>query len=230
MQKGGKSKLCGRYTRPFESDDLEDRFELSNNIGPIEQSYNVSPGEYSYIVTKNSPKKGVKMKWGYIAPWEKDPSKAKFKPINARNDKLTGGFYKQSFTSTRCLVPAGGYYEWRKLQIEGKPFKQPYYFKLKNEDIFSFGGIYSVHKDAEGKENYFYAIITTEPNSLQKPIHDRMPLIIPREKEDEWLDTDKPKELVKPFDSELMEVWRVNTWVNSGKEDGPRLIEKLPES
>jgi len=164
------------------------------------------------------------MKWGFIPHWA-DPTTMKLKPINARADKLGGGFYREAFKSSRCLVPAGGYYEWRKFTVDGKPQKQPYYFKLKKEDLFGFGGIYSVKKDKEGKEQYFFAIITTESNSLQKPIHDRMPLIIPKDKEDEWLETDKPSDLVKPFDSKLMEVWRIPTLVNSPRNDGPKLIE-----
>ena len=118
----------------------------------------------------------------------------------------------------------------KKFKLEGKEQKQPYYFKVKNEEIFSLGGLYSVHKDAEGVEHYFFCIITTSPNSLQKPIHDRMPLVISKSDEDEWFDSDKPTKLVKPFDSELMEVWRVPTLVSSFKNDGPQLVQKLPEN
>ena len=221
--------MCGRYTIPYAGNDLEIRFELSNNIGVFEPSYNISPGETVPVITKNSPKKGVPMKWGFIPHWA-DPLTMKLKPINARADKLSGGFYREAFKSSRCLVPAGGYYEWRKFTMDGKPQKQPYYFKLKKEELFGFGGIYSVKEDKEGKEHYFFAIITTEPNSLQKPIHDRMPLIIPKDREDEWLETDKPMDLVKPFDSKLMEVWRISTLVNSPRNDGLKLIEKLPEN
>jgi len=222
--------MCGRYTAPYEGNDLEIRFELSRNVGFFEKTWNASPGQMLPVVTKNSPKQGLLMKWGFIAPWEKDFTKAKFKPINARDDKLSGGFYRMAFSTTRCLIPAGGYYEWKKFKLEGKEHKQPYYFKVKNEEIFSLGGLYSIHKDAEGVEHYFFCIITTSPNSLQKPIHDRMPLIISKDDEDEWFDTDKPMKLVKPFDSELMEVWRVPTLVSSFKNDGPQLIQKLPEN
>lgn len=222
--------MCGRYTIPFKGNDLEARFELSNNIGHYEPTYNASPGQILPVVTKNSPKKGILMKWGFVAPWEKDFTKAKFKPINARDDKLTGGFYRQAFNQTRCLVPSSGYYEWKRFKIDGKEEKQPYFFTIKKHKSFAFGGVYSMFKDAEGMEHYFFAIITTEPNSLQKPIHDRMPLIIKKEQEDEWFDTDKPLSLVKPFESKLMEAWRVPTWVNVARNDGPELIEKIPEN
>jgi len=221
--------MCGRYTVPYTGSDLEKKFELANHVEIIHETYNASPGQMLPVVTKNSPKRGLMMKWGFIAPWEKDFTRAKFKPINARNDKLTGGFYRQAFSEHRCLIPIGGYYEWKKFQMDGKEQKQPYYFRIKNEAISSLGGIYSIHKDAEGMEHYFFAIITCEPNSLQKPIHDRMPLIIGKKDRDEWLDTDKPMKFVKPFESKLMEVWRVPTLVSSYKNDGPKLIEKLPD-
>lgn len=222
--------MCGRYTVPFEGKDLIKRYNLTTKLNSYTPTFNASPGQILPVVTKNSPKKVVQMKWGFIAPWEKDFTKAKFKPINARSDKLTNGFYRQSFNETRCLIPVGGYYEWKKYQMDGKVVKQPYYFRLKNEDIFSLGGFYSVHKDIGGLDHYFYTIITCEPNSLQKPIHDRMPLIISRNDEEEWLDTKKPLEMLKSYPSKLMEVWRVPTLVSSFKNDGPRLIEKIPES
>lgn len=222
--------MCGRYTIPFTGKDLEKRFEASRNIGYFEPTYNASPGQILPVITKNSPTTIKLMKWGFITPWEKDFTKAKFKPINARNDKLNGGFFRQAFNNSRCIIPTSGYYEWRKFIADGKEQKQPYYFRLKKEMIFGFGGIYSIHKDAEGYEHYFFCIITTPPNTLQKPIHDRMPLIIAKEKEDEWLSTNKPGKLVKPFESNKMEVWRVPLLVNSFKNDGPQLIDKIPES
>jgi putative SOS response-associated peptidase YedK len=218
--------LCGRFTTPFEGKDLEARFELSRNIDPIERSWNVFPGERPYIITKNSPKIGRRMKWGYIPFWVENFMEPKGKAlINIRDDKLMA-YPKKDFLSTRCLVAFEGYYEWKKFTLDGKPTKQPYYFTLIEKGINSFGGIYQVKKDAEGKEFYFFAIITTPPNSLQKPIHDRMPLIIAKDQEDEWLETDKPMDLVKPFESKLMQVWRVPTL----KGNGPKLIEKLPEN
>ena len=102
--------MCGRYTAPYEGHDLEIRFELSRNVGHFEKTWNASPGQMLPVVTKNSPKQGLLMKcmkWGFIAPWEKDFTKAKFKPINARDDKLSGGFFRQAFSTTRCLIPAG---------------------------------------------------------------------------------------------------------------------------
>lgn len=217
--------MCGRYTVPYTGSDIEAKFELSNHVDKFEPTWNASPGSTLPVVTKNSPKKGIMMKWGFVAPWEKDFTKAKFKPINARNDKLTGGFYRQAFKVNRCLIPASGYYEWKKFTLEGKEQKQPYYFTAKSHEPMSLGGIYSVFEDAEKMKHYFFAIITVEPNSVQKPIHDRMPLIIDLKDRDKCFDTEKPLDLVKSYPSKLMETWRVPHL----KGDGPRLIEKLPD-
>lgn len=219
--------MCGRYTAPYFGKDLVKRYGLSNDLKFSQATYNASPGQILPVITKNSPLKGVMMKWGYIAPWEKDFARAKFKPINARADKLTGSFYSHSLKEQRCLIPTGGYYEWKKLKLDGKEQKEPYYFKVKNMDIFSLGGLYSKFTDAEGVDHYFFAIITCQPNSLQKPIHDRMPLIFSKDEEEKWLDTDKPLSMVKPFSSHSMEVWKVPNLVSSYKNDGPQLIKKL---
>ena len=221
--------MCGRYTAPYSGKDLVKRYKLNKPIKSFEPTYNAAPGMHLPVISKNSPLTARLMKWGFIPVWEKDFTKAKFKPINARDDKLTGGFFRQAFNTTRCLIPCAGYYEWKKFTLDGKEQKQPYYFTVKNEEIFSLGGFYSLHKDAEGNENYFYTIITTSPNSLQKPVHDRMPLIIAKKDEEEWLETDKPLDFVTPFNSELMNVWRVPTLVSSFKNDGPELIKPLAE-
>lgn len=219
--------MCGRYTAPYSGRDIANRYGLVKTVKNFQPTYNASPGMNLPVITKNSPLQASLMKWGFIPTWEKDFTKAKFKPINARDDKLSGGFFRQAFNSTRCLIPCSGYYEWKKYTLDGNEAKQPYYFTVKGEEIFSLGGFYSVHEDAEGTKHYFYTIITTTPNDLQKPIHDRMPIIIPRKKEEEWLETDKPMDFVKPFDSKLMDVWKVPTLVSSFKNDSPELIKPL---
>ena len=170
------------------------------------------------------------MKWQFVPEWQK-PSEAKFKPINARDDKLEGGFYRQSFNGRRCLIPASFFYEWKRVVIDGKEEKHPYLIKIKNEDVFGMGGIYSIHKDAEGTEHYFCAIVTTKPNDLMKPIHDRMPVIIHKDNYDTWLagEVVDAKELLKPFDSDQMEAWRVGSEVNSPRNNGDGLMKPIRE-
>lgn len=168
------------------------------------------------------------MKWQFVPEWQK-PTEAKFKPINARDDKLDGGFYRQVFQSRRCLILASFFYEWKRVVVDGQDEKHPYLIQIKNEDVFGMGGIFSIHKDAEGIEHFFCAIITTRLNKLMKPIHDRMPVIIHKDDYDTWLagSVADAKELLKPFDSDQMEAWRVGRDVNSSINDSEMLTKPI---
>lgn len=168
------------------------------------------------------------MMWQFIPEWQKPPE-AKFKPINARDDKLEGGFYRQAFHERRCLITASFFYEWKRVVVDRKEEKRPYLIKIKDEDVFGMGGIYSVHTDVEGTEHFFCAIVTTTPNDLMKPIHDRMPVIIHKDDYDTWLagQASAAKKLLKPFDADQMEAWRVGSEVNSPRNDSEGLTKPI---
>lgn len=126
----------------------------------------------------------VLMRWGLIPSWAKDP-KIGYKMINARSESiLEKPSFKKPFLSQRCLIPASGFYEWQHLDNK----KIPYYFKLKDQDLFAFAGLYDEWKDPEGYPLKTFTIITTEPNEVVAPIHNRMPVILPEKSEDIWLD------------------------------------------
>lgn len=146
--------MCGRFGSAFSSSQLIDEFNLTNKPS-FKKSYNITPSQMILAVTRNSPNRGVMMSWQFVPEWQK-PTEAKFKPINARDDKLEGGFYRQAFNGKRCLVPASFFYEWKRVVMDGKEEKQPYLIRIKNEDVFGMCGIYSAHKDAEGTEHYFF--------------------------------------------------------------------------
>ena len=151
------------------------------------------------------------MEWGFIPQWS-DPSKAKFKPINARADKLSGGYYKEAFTNSRCLIPTSHFYEWKRVTVDKKEIKQPYLFKMKKKKVFAMAGLFAKHIGAEGKVHYMAAIITTGPNSLMKKVHNRMPVIIAETDYEKFFesDFDEAVKLLKPFKSSLMESYRVS--------------------
>jgi putative SOS response-associated peptidase YedK len=217
--------MCGRYTIPASKEIIKKRFGITNNLPDLRPTYNATPSQMLPVIIKNSPKKGYLMKWGFIPTWQEFKD-AKFMPINARSDKLSGGYYREAFKNHRCLIPATGFYEWKKYKIDKKEEKQPYYFNLKDRELFSFGGIYSIKEDSEGTKHYFFAIITTPPNKVLKPVHNRMPLIIDPKDEDRWLDTDKPEILVKPYDG-AMKAIKVGKKVNNPENDGKELIIPL---
>jgi putative SOS response-associated peptidase YedK len=151
--------------------------------------------------------------------------------INARSETLLEKpAFRTLLGNYRCLVIADGFYEWR-LGPDGK--KQPVYFQLADRESFGFAGLWTHRIDEQTDERLeTCTIITTRPNALVVPIHDRMPVILPRDLEDAWLDPELPKEhalaLLEPFDPGLMVSRPASTLVNSVKNDGPELLEVEP--
>ena len=136
--------------------------------------------------------------------------------------------YRKAFASQRCLVPASGFYEWKKTD-DGKV---PHYIHLKSGELFAFAGLYDVWHDEQGREVHTYTIITTEPNALMYEIHDRMPVILPRAAWDQWLSPDEQDveligKLLVPAPSELITFHPVSTEVNNARNKGEQLIEPI---
>lgn len=224
--------MCGRFGSSFDARDLTDQFDLSQAPPDFFQSYNIAPSFTIPIIIKNSPNKAVLARWGFIPQWVKDPNTMKMKPINARDDKVfESGFYKTAIAHGRCLVPFSFFYEWKRITLDGKPEKHPYLIRVKGEKVMGFAGIYSEIKDAEGLPIRTCAIITTKPNELMKKIHNRMPVIIERKKQNTWINNETDlkiiKELMRPYDSNKMESYEVSKAVNSPKNDSPDLVKPV---
>jgi putative SOS response-associated peptidase YedK len=169
------------------------------------------------------------MVWGLIPHWAKD-DKFKFQTINARVEGMESKpVYRKPFRMQRCLVPATGFYEWDKTQTPS----QPYYFTLKSGEMFAFAGLYDVWTDPKtNKEIQSYTIITTAANGVVGKIHHRMPVILLREDEDEWLNPDiiEPERLLpllKPYPDTEMIAYPVSTAVNRPNMDSAELIKPL---
>lgn len=220
--------MCGRYT-DIKPDYAYRRFEVARPLDFNTPKYNIAPGMLQPIITRNSPNKATLMKWGLVPFWAKDP-KIGYKMINARAEGIADKpAFRKPLRTQRCIVPATGFYEWKKLDDKKK---QPYYFFIKDEEMFGFAGLYDIWKDVSGKEFYTYTIITTTPNELMTPIHDRMPVILPKDAEDLWLDPDinDPQPLaamLKPYPSEKMEKYPVSTDVGNTRNDSPNLIQPI---
>ena len=165
---------------------------------------------------------GSRMRWGLIPFWAKDPNIG-FKMINARAETVAiKSAFRESLRKRRCLIPADGFYEWRK---NGK-VKTPFCFTMADESIFAFAGIWDTWRNPEGKAIETCSIITTTPNTLLADIHDRMPVILPDDAYDLWLDPgfqkpDAISDLLKPFDPALMRRFEVSSRVNLIKNDEP---------
>ena len=224
--------MCGRYTEYNTEDDLAVRYGLMRTPPKLSKNYNVAPGQFMPVVTMGD--NGIQleiMKWGLIPVWAKDP-KIGYKLINARADGVFDKpIWKRVILKKRALIPANGFYEWRKPTIS-KEHKQPFYIRPKGVEIFSFAGIYDSWKDHEGNELRTYSIITTEPNKEMTDIHNRMPVILHKEDEQSWLDPNKDtrdaiEPFLLPFEDNGLDVYKVSEDVNTPRNNDEHLIHAL---
>lgn len=221
--------MCGRFTETAAFDVLAERFGITVEAGTHEEltaRYNVSPSQtVPAIVASNGHRKLVMARWGFHPPWMKDTPLA---PINARAETVaTSRMFQVAVRDARCLVPATGFYEWK--AIPGQKRKQPYYIRLKGGQPFAFAGLWTPPHLAPPT----CTIITTTPNELCAPIHNRMPVILDPDDEALWLDPGciapiKVLPCLRPFPSERMEAIPVSSLVSSPMNEGPDLIEPVP--
>lgn len=169
------------------------------------------------------------MRWGFRFGKTSD-----FGTINIRSESVKEKpFYKHFLLNKRCLIVADSFYEWNKVNLEGKEEKFPYNFFLKGRKLFGMAGLYNDFPDAEGRPIYTCAILTTEPNKVVKPIHHRMPVILNVKDEETWLDSENKEFnklllLLRPYHG-AMERNMVSRRVNSPRNDDKELIEKYEQ-
>jgi putative SOS response-associated peptidase YedK len=220
--------MCGRYTLTSIT-GFKKRYGLLDKIPGFDESYNISPSTYNPVIIGNSPNKIVMMKWGFIPGWSKDK---KFSLINIRRESIKEKpYFKNILGGFRCLIPADGFYEWKRIKLENVEEKIPYFFHLHDRKIFSFAGLYSKISDAEGKAIYTYAIITCPPNTVMSEVHNRMPVILNEKDEDCWLDpkikdNDKLNSFLVPFPSTL-NLYPVGRGINDPANDNNSLVVKV---
>jgi putative SOS response-associated peptidase YedK len=175
----------------------------------------------------NGSRRAALMRWGLVPHWAKEPSIG-YKLINARAETvLDKPAYRSLLSKRRCLVPADGFYEWR-AGADGR--KEPVRFTLTGGELFAFAGLWTHWLDRESGELVeSCTVLTTRPNALVRPVHDRMPVILPREVEARWLDAGLgPQvacELLVPYPAELMVALPASRRANSAREDDPGLLE-----
>ena len=176
--------MCGRFTfQPTEA--FYARFEISNRLDSLVPRYNIAPGQMVPVLIAANPRQIVLMRWGLIPHWAKD-EKTAYKMINARVETLTQRpAFRGLLSHHRCLVPASGFYEWKG---EGRD-KTPYYIHPEGQQYIAFAGLYDVWITPTGEELYTFTIITTEADPFMSRLHNRMPVVLERDLEDNWLDT-----------------------------------------
>jgi putative SOS response-associated peptidase YedK len=220
--------MCGRYTVTVTMEELMLHYMIDGSAPPWHKpKYNVAPGQMVLAVIADGERNRLgELKWGLVPSWAKD-EKVGYKMLNARAETLEEKTaFRQPFLTKRCLIPADGFYEWKK-EERGK---QPMRIVRKDRAVFSMAGLYEIWTAADGRKVSSCTIITTGPNGLMAPIHDRMPVILRREDERIWLDRgvrdpDKLRPLLRPFPEQELEAYPVSPDVGQVKNDGPECIE-----
>ena len=256
--RGVMGYMCGRYATTRARQELLDEFQVQLDAvdGDIQPDYNVAPTKQVPVVLnrrrKDAPEEEPAVRqlrtvrWGLVPSWAKDLSIGS-RMINARFETVhEKPSYRRAFARRRCLLPADGYFEWYTLQDQGaspdpadgekkakkKPRKQPYFIHPGDGEIMAMAGLYELWKSPEDEWIWTCTVITTDaPDDLGR-IHDRMPMIIERDRWDAWLDpeltdTEQVRGLLVPAMAGTMEAYPVSKAVNSVRNNGPALIEPV---
>jgi putative SOS response-associated peptidase YedK len=219
--------MCGRYSvTPKAKGNSKTAKLLAVKFD--EGKYNAAPSQSLPVVTNDKPDSIQLFSWGLQPFWAKDVKSIK-RFINAKAETLTEKpSFRHLLSSKRCLVPADGFFEWQ-VTTAGKV---PHRILLKNEELFSFAGLWDEWTDkSTGNILHTYTIITTEANDLVKPIHDRMPVILSPEAEELWLNQHESQgnllSLLKPYDVDQMKLYPISPLVNSPLNNVPEVFNSL---
>jgi putative SOS response-associated peptidase YedK len=217
--------MCGRYRLSRRKELLAEHFDADLSDLDWEPRYNIAPTQPVPVVRQKSredrPRLSL-MRWGLIPSWAADPSIGTHM-INARSETVAARpAFREPLRKQRCLVPADGFYEWKR----SRNGKQPFCFEVGNGAIFAFAGFWDCWQAVDGTPVETCTILTNTPNELLADIHDRMPVILPRNRYYAWLDPGiqdvlAALEMLKPFDSNLMRRFAVSAMVNRVTNDGP---------
>ncbi len=223
--------MCGRYTLTYRQAE-----QLARELGvPIEQlaeyepRYNIAPTQRQWIVRMElEDREALRARWGLINRWAKD-GKSAFRTINARAETVhQRPSFRDAFKKRRCVVPADGFYEW----TGQKSKRMPLWFHRPDAGLLLFAGLYESWQPEPDVWEPTYTIITTEANAVVGGVHDRMPVILPEDRVDDWLfpketDFDKLRGLLVPARDDLLVSTAVSPDVNSVKNDNPSLVEPV---
>ncbi len=245
--------MCGRYASSRRPEDLVEEFEIDKVqvAEPLPPDYNVAPTKQVYAVVQRpadphdghgaSERQLRSVRWGLVPFWAKDPSIGN-KMINARMETVhEKPAYRRPFASRRCLLPADGYFEWYATEQKtkaGKPVKQPFFIHPADGGVLAMAGLYEVWRDKtrddDDPQRFLWSctVITTSAEDSVGHIHDRMPLMVERDRWASWLDpaVDDPdtlKQLLVPAAPGRLEAYPVSTAVNSVRNNGPELLDAL---
>ena len=242
--------MCGRYAASSRPEDLALEFEIDPAAVPdqaLPPDYNVAPTKEVYAVLERAPKeteedtddKPVRqlrvLRWGLVPSWAKDPGIGS-RLINARMETAPDKpAFRKAFAQRRCLLPADGYFEW----YGEKGHKQPFFIRPRDGGVLAMAGLYELWRDRDRADDdpqrwlWTAVVLTTEaPDDLGR-IHDRMPLLVERDRWADWLDPTRSdaeglRELLVPAAPGRLEAYPVSTEVSNVRNNGPQLLDPLP--
>ncbi len=223
--------MCGRITQTATPEMIAQQFHVAEP--PLfKPRYNIAPSQ-SVAAIRTEPdttlRKLVMLRWGLIPSWAKDP-KIGSQCINAKAETVAEKpSFRVAFRKRRCLVIVTGFYEW---QVQGRS-KQPMWIGLKSQRPFAFAGLWEHWQPPGGTGIKSCTILTTEPNELMRPIHNRMPVILPPASYDQWLDptvqqTEPLKALLRAYPNDELMAYPVSTLVNNPRHDALQCLEPVP--
>lgn len=226
--------MCGRFTLWVDLEQLAQAFpwiDLPPGLETLTPRYNIAPTQPVAVVPNTGDNRLDFFVWGLIPSWAKDPTIGS-RMINARSETLAEKpSFRNAYKRRRCLILADGFYEW---QTGPGRSKTPYYIHMKSGEPFAFAGLWEQWNSPYGDEVLSCTIITTEPNELAAQYHSRMPVILPADAYDRWLDpSEQPPEalddLLTAYPAGEMEAYPVSRAVNSTANDAPECIEPVTE-
>lgn len=218
--------MCGRYFISLQYDELQAAFPDFAPPSTWQPRYNIAPTQPVPVVANDGQQRISLYLWGLMPAWAKDPSIGS-RLINARAETLAEKpAFRAAFRRRRCLVLANGFYEWQ--VVPGQRTKMPLAIRLRSGEAFAFAGLWELWRP-DDTPLFTCTIITTEPNALLAPIHNRMPVILPRSAYAAWLDPAErePRDLqalLAPYPAEEMLAYPVSTLVNNPANDTPACI------
>jgi putative SOS response-associated peptidase YedK len=222
--------MCGRFSLTIDPSAMQIAFPefIFPNEGQVR--YNIAPSQPVLVLPNDGNQTADYFTWGLVPAWAKDPTIG-YRMINARAETLAEKpAFRSAYKYRRCLIFANGFYEW--MALPGSKSKVPHFIHLRSGEPFAFAGLWEHWQSPEGSEINSTTIITTTPNELVRPIHDRMPVILPRSAYAQWIDT-KPRfpvdlnALLVPFPAAEMEAYPISMLVNSPGNDQPEIQLKV---
>jgi putative SOS response-associated peptidase YedK len=228
--------MCGRVRLTSDYSEIKIRLKFAPDTSPpnFEADWNKPPTEPMLVAIRSEDGKRVPkmMKWGLIPHWSKD-DKLQYSTFNARSEDFRT---KPSFRDAwkwgqRCLVVTDGFYEWKKLDAQGKE-KQPYAIAMSDDGQMVMAGLWAKWKSPAGEEVLSCTILTCGPNAVMGELHNRMPVILDQAEWPTWLGEEQATEeellaMLKPCSDEALKIWAVNKMVGNVRNKGPQLAMPL---